>query len=310
MQWYTGPTWTISIDTTGEEYVFGSEQTARWFQECRTTRRLISGSRPTDNGNFFMTDAERDEVLAREPGLAKFIRQVYGAKEFIQNIKRYCFWLVDATPADIKRSKILYERVSRVKEFRLASTDKKTRKDAEIPSLFQEIRQPKTDYLLIPCHSSKERMYIPIGYVPADVIITNAVFSLQHATLYHFGILTSSVHMGWTRRVCGRLRNDYRYSIKIVYNNFIWPLADPWQVKRICSTAQRILDVRAKYPSSSYADLYDEVSMPKDLRDAHRANDDAVLEAYGLPKNMEEAKIVDHMFRLMCQAAGEEYPES
>ena len=309
MEWYTGPTWIISIDSSGEEYVFDSEQTARWFQECRTTHRLISGSRPTDNGNFFMTREERDEVLSREPDLEKFIRRVYGSKEFIQNIERYCFWLVDATPADIKHSKVLYERVGKVKDFRLKSSRKGTVKHADTPHLFSEIRHPTTDYMLIPRVSSEKRQYIPIGFVSHDVIATDAVIIFPNATPYHFGILTSRVHMAWMRVVCGRLREDYRYSIKVVYNNFIWPLADPWQVKRICSTAQRILDVRAKHADSSYADLYDEISMPKDLRDAHRENDAAVMDAYGLPADMDEHKIVNHMFKLMCKYTGEEYPE-
>ncbi len=148
-----------------------------------------------------------------------------------------------------------------------------------------------------------------MGYVSPEIIATDAVFVLPYATPYHFGILTSSTHMGWMRRVAGRLRMDYRYSNTLVYNTFVWPLSDPWQVKKIESTAQRILDVRAKYPSSSYADLYDEVSMPKDLRKAHLENDAAVLEAYGLPKDIDEEGIIMHMFRLYYEAVGKEMPQ-
>ena len=302
-------TYTISFERTGEEYVFGDEEFARWFQACRSVYPMLKGSQATDDGNFFLTPEERKEVLAKEPGLEKFIRRVYGSKEFIQNIERYCFWLVDATPADLKHSRILYERVNKVKEFRLASKSKQTRKDADIPYLFQQIRQPAAPYLLIPSVSSEKRQYIPIGYVSPDVIVTNLAFSLTNATPYHLGIITSSVHMAWMRVVAGRLRNDYRYSSTIVYNNFVWPRTDPFKVMEIFRTGSAILTTREKYPESSYADLYDETTMPKDLRDAHRANDKAVLAAYGLPADMEEFDIVKHMFRLNYEMTGREFPE-
>ncbi|MBQ7155143.1 MAG: hypothetical protein IJR85_06275 [Synergistaceae bacterium] len=302
-------TYIISFDKTGEEYVFGDERFARFFQACRSVFPMLKGSQPTDDGNFFMTAEERAEVLSREPGLEKFIRRVYGSKEFIQNIERYCFWLVDATPADIKHSKILYERVSKVKEFRLASKAKQTRKDADIPHLFQQIRQPTADYLLIPSVSSEKRQYIPIGYVSPDVIVTNLAFSLTNATPYHFGVLTSSAHMAWMRVVCGRLTSRYRYSNTIVYNNFVWPSSDPHKVMKIFHTGSEILRAREKHPESSFADLYDEVSMPKDLRDAHRENDRAVLEAYGLPADMDEFHIVEHLVKLNYAMTGRQYPE-
>ncbi|MBQ7544080.1 MAG: hypothetical protein IJT02_03965 [Synergistaceae bacterium] len=297
-EWYTGPVWTVSFDNTGEEYAFGDEGAAEWFCRCRTVHRMVYGSKPADGGNLFMTPEERDAVLKKEPGLEKFIRRVYGSKEFIQGIERYCFWLVDASPADIKRSKILHERVKRVKEFRLASTDEGTRKSAETPHLFQGHRQPTTNYLLIPCHSSKERMYVPMGYVSPDVIVTNAAFSLPNATPYHFGVLTSSAHMSWMRRVCGRLRVDYRYSSTIVYNTFIWPMSSPLQTRKIELTGQAILDARAKHPECTFADLYDEVSMPQDLRRAHQENDAAVIEAYGWPKGISEEDIAAELFTL------------
>ena len=257
-----------------------------------------------------MTEAERDEVLTREPDLEKFIHQVMGSDEFINNIKRYCFWLVEASPSDIKHSKILYERVSRVKEHRLASKAESTRKRADAPALFSCIRQPQTQYLLIPRHSSERRQYIPIGYMSPDVIVTDAAFALERATPYHLAVLTSSVHMAWMRVVAGRLKSDYRYSSTVVYNNFVWPRTNPHQVMEIFHTGSEILRAREKYPDSSYADLYDEVSMPKDLRDAHRANDKAVLKAYGLPADMEELDIVKHLFRLNYEMTGREFPES
>lgn len=308
MEFYDGPMWTIECQQ-GDNYVFDNEEAAKWFQECRSVFNMKQGSQPLDGGNFFMTPEERDEVLKKEPELKRFIRQCYGSREFIQNIKRYCFWLVDASPADIKHSRILYERVSKVKKFRLERNSESTRKSADTPHLFQHIKQPTTDYLLIPSVSSEKRQYIPIGYVSSDVIVTNLAFALEHATPYHFGILTSRIHMAFMRIVCGRLRNDYRYSNTIVYNNFVWPKSDPHQAAVIEMTAKKILSVRAKYPDSSLADIYDEVSMPPDLRNAHCENDSAVSEAYGLPDDMSEYDIVMHMFRLNYEATGREFPE-
>ena len=307
MEFYDGPTWTIECKEG--EYVFDNEETAKWFQECRSVFNMKLGSTPRDDGNFFMTEAERDELLKREPALKKFIRQCYGSKEFIRGIKRYCFWLVDASPADIRKSKILYERVSKVKEFRLKSEREGTKKLAESPHIFAEIRQPKTNYLIFPSVSSHRRQYVPIGYVSSDVIVTNLAFALEHATPYHFGILTSRTHMGWMRRVAGRLGVSYRYSNTIVHNCFAWPESNPYQVARIESAAKKILNARAKYPDSSLADLYDELTMPKELRDAHRENDVAVCEAYGLPADISESDMVMHMFRLYYAATGQEWPE-
>ena len=310
MQKYSGPTWEVEEPGTGHFYTFTSEEFARFFQACRSVFPMTQGNAPYDNGNFFLTPAERNEVLLREPELAKFIRRVYGSKEFIQNIERYCFWLVDASPSDIKHSKILYERVSKVKEFRLASKREATRKQSDSPYLFSDIRQPTTPYLLIPRVSSEKRGYIPMGYIDPDVIVTDSAFALERATPYHLAILTSSVHMAWMRVVAGRLKSDYRYSSTVVYNNFVWPRTNPHQVMEIFHTGSEILRAREKYQDSSYADLYDEVSMPKDLRDAHRANDKAVLKAYGLPADMEELDIVKHLFRLNYEMTGREFPES
>lgn len=310
MQKYSGPTWEVEEPGTGHYYTFTSEEFALWFRSRRTVHRMLKGSQPTDDGNFFLTPAERTEVILREPELARFIRRVYGSKEFIQNIERYCFWLVDAEPSDIKHSKILYERVRKVKEFRLASQSAQTRKDADIPYLFQQIRQPTTPYLLIPSVSSERRQYIPIGYVPPEVIVTNLAFSLEYATPYHLAVLTSKPHMAWMRVVAGRLRNDYRYSNTVVYNNFVWPPSNPHQAMRIERAGIKILKARENHPRSSYADLYDEISMPKDLREAHRENDAAVLEAYGLKPDTSEYDIVNHLFRLNYKFTGREFPES
>lgn len=309
MSIHDGKTYTVGYQGTSDIYTFANEEWAKEFQRSRTVHQMTYGNKPTDDGNFFMTPEEKDEVLKKEPKLEKFIRRCYGSREFIQGIERYCFWLVDATPADIKRSKILYERVGKVKEFRLASTDKSTRKKAETPHLFQETRQPTTEYLLIPRHSSGLRQYVPMGYMPPEVIVTDAAFALPYATPYHFGILTSRVHMGWMRRVCGRLKSDYRYSNTIVYNTFMWPKSNPWQVKKIAECANKILEVRARHEGCTFADLYDELTMPKDLREAHRENDAAVCEAYGLAADTDEEDVIMHMFRLYYAAIGEEIPE-
>ncbi|MBR0249784.1 MAG: hypothetical protein IJQ77_01745 [Synergistaceae bacterium] len=307
MEFYDGPTWTIECKEG--EYVFDNEETAKWFQECRSVFKMKFGCMARDGGNFFMTESERDEVLKREPALKKFIRQCYGSREFIQNVNRFCFWLVDISPAEIRKSKILYERVKKVKEFRLKSEAASTQKAAETPHLFVQRNQPATNYLLIPRHSSELRQYVPMGYLSHDVIALDSCMTLEHATPYHFGILTSRTHMAWMRFVCGRLRSDYRYSNTIVYNCFAWPESNPYHVARIESTAKKILNARAKYPDSSLADLYDELTMPKELRDAHRENDAAVCEAYGLPADISESDMVMHMFRLYYAATGQEWPE-
>ena len=302
---YTGQTWTVGEPGSDDFWVFDSEKVARWFQVCRSVHPMILGSVARDDGNFFLTPEERDEVLKKEPGLAKFIRQCYGSYEFINNVTRYCFWLVDASPAEIKHSRILYERVKRVKEFRLASKRGATQKHAETPHLFSEIRQPTTNYLLIPSVSSHKRQYIPMGYVSPDVIVTNLAFALPYATPYHLAILTSRVHMAWMRVVCGRLGISYRYSNTIVYNNFVWPKSSPHQVMKITATGGKILTARAKYTDSSYADLYDEVSMPLDLRKAHRENDAAVLEAYGFPADIDEMGIVSRLMEMYNEKLAE-----
>ena len=251
---------------------------------------MTKGSQPTDDGNFLLTPAEKDELIIKNPYAEKFIRPFVGSREFIRRIERYCLWLVDCTPDELRKMPLVYQRVKNVREFRLASKKAATKRDADKPALFQEIRQPKTDYLLVPRVSSELRKYIPIGYVSSEVICSDANFMVPDADLFLFGMLNSSVHMAWVRLVAGRLRNDYRYSNTICYNCFPFPLFYPDSYKpRVENSAQKILDVRKNYPNASYADLYDEVSMPYDLRKAHAANDEAVLSLYGrLNSNMDE----------------------
>ncbi|MBQ9564418.1 MAG: hypothetical protein IJU98_02415, partial [Synergistaceae bacterium] len=253
---------------------------------------MAYGNKPTDGGFLFLTEEEREQFLKEEPETAKFIRQAYGATEYINNRKRYCLWLVGASPADLRKFNLIRDRVEKVREFRLSSPKEATKRSADTPALFQEIRQPDSEYILVPCHSSEARRYIPIGFVPPDIVVNNAVQIIPDTTLYHFGVLTSCVHMAWTRTVCGRIKSDYRYSKDIVYNNFPWPTPTDEQRAKIEQTAQEILDARAKYPDSSLADLYDELTMPTELRKAHKANDAAVLSAYGFERDMDEPGIV------------------
>ena len=214
------------------------------------------------------------------------------------HLERYCFWLVGANPHDIKNSPVLRERVQKVKDFRLASPKTATQKSADTPTLFQEIRQPETNYILIPSVSSENRRYVPIGFMHNDVISTNLNLILPNATMYHLGILVSNVHMAWMRTVCGRLKSDYRYSNIVVYNNFPWPTPTDEQRKAIEQTAQGILDARAKFPGASLADLYDETLMPPELRKAHQANDRAVMAAYNFPVKISEAECVAKLMEM------------
>ena len=260
--------------------------------------QMIYGSKPVDGGFFLMKEEEKNEILAKEPNLAKYIRQIYGAEEYINNKKRYCLWLVGASPADIKNSPTLFSRVQSVREYRLQSTKEATRLSADRATEFQEVRYSTTEYIIVPSVSSEKRRYVPIGYVSPDIVVNNAVLFIPDATLYHFGILTSNVHMAWMRVVCGRLEMRYRYSKDIVYNNFPWPAITPEQEAEISRTAQAILDARNLYPDCSLADLYDEVTMPVELRRAHQANDRAVMRAYGLPVTTSESDTVAHLFKL------------
>ena len=259
--------------------------------------RMIYGNKPVDGGNLIIEANELDDFLRREPRAKKFIRRLIGGEEFINNLPRYCLWLVDATPNEIRSMPGVYKRVEAVRAFRLASKKAATRDDAETPWLFQIIGQPSSNFIAIPRTTSDRRKYIPMGFLSPDVIVTD-VQCLPDATLYHFGILTSSVHMAWMRRVCGRLGTGYRYSGTVVYNNFIWCTPTEQQRRKIESTAQKILDARAKYPDSSLADLYDEVTMPKELRAAHFDNDNAVLDAYDFDRDWEESEIVSQLMEM------------
>lgn len=238
------------------------------------------GSMPNDNG--FLSDYSKEQVLeinTKYPESENMFKLFIGATEFLHKKERYCLWLNGISPTLIKKVPPVYEAVEKVKELRNNSNREATRKLADIPMLFGEIRQPDGDYLVIPCHSSEKRRYIPVGYVDKNVICSNANILVPNANLYSFGVLMSNVHNSWMRIVSGRIKSDYRYSVKIVYNNFPWPNPTKEQKEKIEKTAQAILDARELYPDSSLADLYDELTMPVELRKAHQANDVAVMEA-------------------------------
>ena len=258
---------------------------------------VIKGSSPVDGGNLLLTNDEKNGLLNVEKDAEKHIRRFYGAKEYLHNLDRWCIWIEKISPAELNSLPVLKERIQATRLFRLESTKDATRKYADYPTRFMEVRQPKTDYILIPRHSSENRKYIPFGFLTPDIVCGDANIMMPDATLYHFGILTSNVHMAWMRTVCGRIKSDYRYSNDVVYNNFPWPNPTEAQRAKIEQTAQGILDARALYPDCSLADLYDEATMPPELRTAHQKNDRAVMEAYGFwgKLNSESACVAELM---------------
>jgi hypothetical protein len=252
----------------------------RLFSICDVPEMNL-GSTPNDDGNFFLTTDERKELIAKEKPLSKLIRPFMGAYEFINNIPRYCFWLDGVSPEKYVNAKEIQRRLKKISEYRANSRRKITVKYADMPSLFTEIRQPDSDYILIPRHSSENRKYIPIGFINKNVIAGDSSSIIPNAALYHFGVLTSQMHMAWTRYVCGRLEMRYRYSGTIVYNNFPWPKPTDKQRQSVEEAAQSVLDARAAFPESSLAVLYNPQTMPPALVKAHRKLDKAVERSYG-----------------------------
>lgn len=265
---------------------------------------MVNGSKPTDGGNLLLTQAEKDELLRLEPQAAEYIRPFVGAEEFINNIPRYCLWLVNCPPAQLRAMPEVLRRVKAVQAMREASTDKQTQKDAATPTLFQKMRQPSSNFLLVPSVSSENRVFIPIGYLPPEIIVSNLVYSVPEATPYHFGILTSTQHNAWMRTVAGRLKSDYRYSANLVYNNFPWPNPSDKQHEAISAAAQSVLDARAQYPDASLADLYDPLAMPPELVKAHAQLDKTVDAAYGYKGANTDAERVAFLFGLYQTLVG------
>lgn len=261
---------------------------------------MTTGNRPADGGHLIIEE-DYEDFIQKEPKAKAYIKKLTGAAEYINKKNRYCLWLKGISPAELRSMPLVLKRIELCKEDRLSGASDR-QKLADTPHLFREQKNPDT-YIIVPATSSERRRYIPLGFMDKDTIPTNSAVIIPDATLYHFGILTSNVHMAWMRVVCGRLKSDYRYSKDIVYNNFPWPAITPEQEAEISRTAQAILDARNLYPDCSLADLYDEVTMPVELRRAHQANDRAVMRAYGLPVTTSESDTVAHLFRMYEQLA-------
>lgn len=260
---------------------------------------MIKGSSPTDGGFLLFDDEQKKEFLINNPEATEFVKKYVGSFEFINNVSRWCLWLKDANPQSLKKNPEIMDRLEKVKEFRTKSTKISTRKWAEFPALFIEERQPNRDFIIIPRVSSENRKYIPIGYLKKEIIISDSAIALPNATLFHFGILTSLLHMAWTKYTCGRLKSDFRYSNTIVYNNFPFPEnPSDKQTKAIETAAQKVLDARLQFPSSSLADLYDPLTMPPALVKAHNELDKAVDLAYRPQPFTSEAKRMEYLFEL------------
>ena len=256
------------------------------------------GNKPIDGGNYLFEKEEMDAFIQLEPKSEQYFRPWYGSVEFIHQKPRYCLWLGDCTPAELRSMPHCLKRMEAVRNLRLASKSEGTRKLADRPTRFHVENMPNSNFIIVPKVSSERRNYVPMGFMTPEAFASDLVFIIPEASLYHFGVLESSVHMAWMRVVCGRLEMRYRYSKDVVYNNFPWPEVTEAQRDRIAQTAQGILDARALYPDSSLADLYDELTMPPELRKAHDANDRAVMAAYGFPTTMTEPEVVSHLFTL------------
>ncbi len=261
--------------------------------------RMTKGNQPSDGGNLILSQEERDELISHDESIGICIRRYVGSQDYINNnVTRYCLWLKGISPSVYRKSTEIVHRLDAVREMRLASTAAPTRALADKPYLFFSTPQTDNNYLCIPEVSSGRRRYIPIGFMDKSIIASNKLLIVPDANLYHFGILISNVHMAWTRTVCGRLKSDYQYSGATVYNNFPWPDATEEQKAKIAQTAQAILDARALYPDASLAELYDELTMPPELRKAHQQNDRAVMETYGMSvKETTESSCVAELMR-------------
>ena len=267
---------------------------------CSGVSVMNKGSQGTDNGFFYFTQDEYEALIQKYPQVSDFLYESTNGQTFLSNTKRYCLWCSGRNPVELKKYPELLSRVQSVKSFRESSTKAATRKWADYPYLFTENRQPTSGYyLLVPLTSSEKRRYVPLGYLSCKVIANNSVQMIPNATLYEFGILNSNVFMAWMRAVCGRLKSDYRITVTNVYNNFVWPTPTEAQKSKIEQTAQAILDARALYPDCSLADLYDEVTMPPELRKAHQQNDRAVMQAYGFDvKTTTESSCVAELMKM------------
>jgi len=257
------------------------------------------GNMPNEGGHFLLDDEEKQKIISDFPCSAKFIKPLLSADQFINGENRWCIWLLDAEPAEVNQCAGVKHRINLVKQMRENSKREATRRLAETPSLFGEIRQPRKNYILIPRHSSERRKYVPMGFFSPDFIVSDSCLAIDDAKLYHFGILTSEMHMTWMKYICGRIKSDFRYSNLLVYNNYPWPKkADKKNIKAVEENAQQVLDVRAKFPESSLADLYDPLTMPAELVKAHKELDKAVDLCYRPQPFTTEANRIEYLFAL------------
>lgn len=279
---------------------------ARRTSPLCSVSEMQRGSQPTDDGNLILSEEEKNALVKKYPTVVPFIRPFMMGKDFIERKPRYCLWFADGDPTKILRScPEVRRRVEAVKAFRLQSAKVATQAKADTPWLFDEIRPCAIDYVAVPKVSSEKRRYVPIERLTSNVIAGDKLFTMPSASSYEFGVLTSSVHMAWMRAVGGRLKSDYSYSNTIVYNNFVWPEVSDALKKKIEASAEAILKARADHPNLTLSDLYDELSMPEDLRKAHRKNDALVLQAYGLEKTASEGEIVSHLMGLYTKKVAE-----
>lgn len=275
-------------------------------QSLSDVPKIMHGNKPSDGGYLILSEEEREDILRKDPELAKYIHQYSGGVDFLRNKIRYCFWIPDISEREIYEHPILKERVEGVRESRLASSAKATQAKADTPNKFFTITQPESGNMLVaPQVSSGRRQYMPFGFYPSEIIVSDKLLMMPYASLYEFGILSSGFHNAWIRNVAGRLKSDFTYSVNVVYNNYVWPSPTPEQKQKIESLAQNILDIRDSYPDKSLADLYDPDKMPFDLKAAHEQLDKAVEEAYGVDFNGDEEKIVSHLFKLYAEATKE-----
>ena len=257
------------------------------------------GNMPNDDGNLLLTDEEKRQLLQYERGACTLIRPLLSAHEYLHGERRWCLWLKDVAPEKISQFDEIRRRVKAVRDYRAASKRPTTKDLAKYPALFGEIRQPTTNFVLIPRHSSEARPYIPISYFAPKFIVSDSCLFLPNASLFHFGVLTSAMHMAWVKQVCGRIKSDYRYSVKLVYNNYPWPgTVTPKQQMAVQAAAQAVLDARAKYPASTLADLYDPLTMPGPLLKAHQALDRAVDRCYRAEPFPSDRHRVEYLFAL------------
>lgn len=257
------------------------------------------GSMPRDGGHLILSEEEASELLKTEPAAKEFVRPYTGADEFLNGFRRYCLWLVNADPASIRRLPAVIERIEKVRKFRLSSKAESTRRFASMPTVFCQLAQPETDYLLIPRVSSERRAFVPIGFVGQHTIANDQVLTIGNAGIFHFGIMSSAMHNAWMRYTCGRLKSDFRYSKDIVYNNFPWPESPSRStIGNVEAAARAVLDARKAHPSASLADLYDPLTMPPELVKAHQRLDDAVDASYGRKGFSNDAERVAFLFEM------------